>query len=206
PAAGLYSLLYETTPLFSFLRVPSRFGLIVVLALTVFGGIAVSALLRRTSRPAILFSVVMLCAGGALLSPVPVRDVPPIEPVYEKLSTLPPGPVIEMPYFYLDYMFPRNTYYMLQSTAHWMPLVNGYSDFMPPDFLANVMTLAPFPSRDSIKLLAARRVRYAVFHRHWYNHDNWRDVTARLKEFEPYLNRVYADHETRLYEIVGTPP
>ena len=25
--------------------------------------------------------------------------------------------------------------YMLNSTAHWMPLVNGYSDYIPPDFV-----------------------------------------------------------------------
>jgi hypothetical protein len=95
---------------------------------------------------------------------------------------------------------------MLQSTTHWMPLVNGYSDFMPRDFLDNVMTLAPFPSRDSLKLLGARRVRYAVFHKYWYNESNWHDVTARLKEFAPYLKPLYADEGTRLYEIVGTPP
>jgi hypothetical protein len=206
PAAGLYSVLYATMPWFSWLRVPSRFGLILVFALSVLGGLAVSALLRRRSRPALAFALLATCACAELLTPHNMRDVPPIEPVYTTLKTLPPGPVIEMPYFYRDFMFPRHTYYMLQSTTHWMPLVNGYSDFMPPDFLANVMTLAPFPSRDSLKLLGDRHVRYAVFHKYWYNDPNWHDVTTRLKEFAPYLKPLYADDGTRLYEIVGTPP
>jgi len=206
PGAGLYSLLYTTMPFFSWLRVPSRFGLVVVLALSVLGGLGVSAMLRRTSRPAIVFAVLAFCACAELLTPLNMREVPKTEPVYTTLETLPPGPVIEMPYFYLDFMFPRHTYYMLQSTTHWMPLVNGYSDFMPPDFLANVMTLAPFPSRDSLKLLGSRHVRYAVFHKYWYNDPNWHDVTARLKEFEAYLRPLYADEGTRLYEIVGIPP
>jgi hypothetical protein len=206
PPAGLYSLLYATMPLFSWLRVPSRFGLIFVFALSVLGGLAVSALLRRRPRPAAAFVLLAACACAELVTPLNMREVPPLEPVYKTLRTLPPGPVIEMPYFYLEFMFPRHTYYMLQSTTHWMPLVNGYSDFMPADFLANVMTLAPFPSRDSLKLLGERHVRYAVFHKYWYNDANWHDVTARLKEFDPYLRPLYADEGTRLYEIVGTPP
>jgi hypothetical protein len=126
--------------------------------------------------------------------------------VYRTLATLPRGPVIEMPFFYLEYMFPRHTNYMLSSTAHWMPLLNGYSDYMPPDFLANVMMLAPFPSRDAFKLLEPNAVRYAIFHMYWYNPENQRDVLTRLKEFEPYLRPLYLDEDTRLYEIVGFPP
>jgi hypothetical protein len=34
-----------------------------------------------------------------------------------------------------------------------MPLVNGYSDFIPPDFTEHVLTIAPFLSRDAFKLL-----------------------------------------------------
>jgi hypothetical protein len=95
---------------------------------------------------------------------------------------------------------------MLQSTTHWNPLVNGYSDYMPPDFVANVMTIAPFPSRDSLKLLEPNKVRYAVFHRYWYNDENWHDVVRRLKEFEAYLRPLDDRENTRLYELVGFPP
>jgi len=206
PAGRLYSWFYAIIPVFTWLRAPSRFGLIVVFALAVLGGVAVSAWLRRVRRPAMALAVVVTLASAELLVPLNMPEVPPIEPVYQRLATLPRGPLIEMPFFYLDYMFPRHTYYMLQSTTHWMPLVNGYSDYMPPDFVANVMTLAPFPSRNSLKLLEQRRVRYALFHRYWYNHENWRDVTARLKEFDAYLKPLYKDEGTRLYEIVGFPP
>jgi hypothetical protein len=95
---------------------------------------------------------------------------------------------------------------MLASTAHWMPLVNGYSDYIPADFTDNVMTLAPFPSRDAFKLLEPKRVRYVVFHMYGYNTENRNDVLARLKQFAPYLRPLYDDGGTRLYEIVGFPP
>jgi hypothetical protein len=206
PRAGLYAALYRTMPLFVWLRAPSRFGLIVVFGLAVLGGLAVSAWLRRRTRPGAAFALLAALGCAELAVPLNMPEVPATEPVYARLKALPPGPVIELPFFYLDYMFPRHTYYMLQSTTHWNPLVNGYSDYMPPDFLANVMTLAPFPSRDSLKLLEPNHVRYAVFHRYWYNDENWRDVVTRLKEFEKYLRPIYDGENTCLYEIVEYPP
>jgi hypothetical protein len=205
PAGRLYSWLYAVIPVLAWLRAPSRFGLIVVLALSVLGGVAVSGWLGRVKRPAVALTALLGLAGAELLVPLNMPEVPPVEPVYQALARLPRGPLIEMPFFYLDYMFPRHSYYMLQSTQHWMPLVNGYSDYIPADFLANVMTLAPFPSRGSLKLLEPGKVRYALFHRYFYNDENWRDVTARLKEFDACFKPLYQDQGTRLYEIVGFP-
>jgi len=206
PKAGLYAALYRVIPLFAWLRAPSRFGVVVSLSFCVLGAVAVARWLRSLRRPGVAFAALLTLGCAELLVPLNMPEVPPLEPVYSTLRTLPPGPVIEMPFFYLDYMFPRHTYYMLQSTSHWNPLVNGYSDYMPPDFLAAVMTLAPFPSRDSLHALASHKVRYAVFHMYWFNAENTRDVLGRLKEFEPYLRPIYIDEGTRLYEIVGSPP
>ena len=43
--------------------------------------------------------------------------------------------------------------------------MNGYSDYIPPDFRELAVTLAPFPSRESFDALKKRRVRYIVVHR-----------------------------------------
>ena len=105
--------------------------------------------------------------------------VPPVAPAYRMLATLPRGPVIEMPFFYPAVGLFQHAKYMLASTSHWMPLVNGYSDFIPPDFRDHVMTLAPFPSRDAFKILEPGRVRYAVFHMNGYNTENRNEVHGR---------------------------
>jgi hypothetical protein len=94
---------------------------------------------------------------------------------------------------------------MLQSTRHWMPLVNGYSDYLPPDFLDHVLTLAAFPSRQSLRLLGPEHVRYAIIHRYWYGDDTWATVVPRMQELAPYLKLLYKDEGTQLYEIVGFP-
>lgn len=206
PPAHVYSALYAVVPVFVWLRAPSRFGLIVVFALSVLAGVAVSAWLRRVRRPALALAVLALFASSELIVPLNMPDVPPVQPVYHTLATMPPGPVIEMPFYYPEVGLHQHTKYMLASTSHWMPLVNGYSDHIPEDFLTNVHTLAPFPSRDAFRILEPNRVRYAVFHMYGYDAENRRDVLGRLKEFEAYLRPLYVDADTQLYEIVGFPP
>jgi hypothetical protein len=206
PDAGLYAVLYHAVPLLVWLRVPGRFGLVVVFALSVLAGVALTALLSRARHQTMLGAAIAVVAAAELAVPLDFRQVSPVAPAYRLLSTLQRGPVLEMPFYYRSVDFPQHVKYMLASTAHWMPLVNGYSDYVPADFVTNVMTLAPFPSRDAFKLLESRSVRYAVFHMYGYNTENRNDVLGRLKEFAPYLRQLYVDDETQLYEIIGYPP
>ena len=206
PAGGLYTALYETLPPFAWLRAPARFGLIVAFALSVLAGAAISSFAQRFSKPCLAGAILALAAGVELLVPSNLREFGGFEPVYRTLATLPKAPVIELPFYYLEGMFPLHTRYMLNSTTHWMPLVNGYSDYIPPDFVATVMTLAPFPTRPAMKLLEPLKVRYAVFHMYGYNAENRHDIEVRLEELRQYFRPLYADEGTRLYEIVGFPP
>ena len=206
PRAGFYSVLYRLVPVFSWMRAPARFGLIVTLALCVLAGLALSRLFSRTRHATAIALVLAALTAGELATTWPMVDVGGVEPVYRVLARLEPGPILEMPFWYLEPMFPRHTYYMLQSTRHWMPLVNGYSDYLPPDFLEHVLTLAAFPSRDSLKLLEASRVRYAIIHRYWYGDDTWATVAPRMQQFAPYLKLIYKGEGTELYEIAGFPP
>ena len=212
PAAGLYSVLYSAVPMFAWLRAPSRFGVLVVFALSVLAGAGVSVLLRemfdrRDRRYATSVACVLaIAAAGELVVPLRMPETRPVDRAYRVLADSPRGAVIEMPFYYPEVGLFQHAKYMLASTAHWMPMVNGYSDYIPPDFVDHVLTLAPFPSRDAFKLLEPNRVRYAVFHMYGYNTQNRNEVLARLKQFEPYLRPLYMDDYTRLYEIVGFPP
>jgi hypothetical protein len=206
PAAGLYSVLYRSVPGFGLLRAPGRFCVVVALGLAVFAGLAIARLLERMPRATAVGCALALLTAAELKVPLNLPEAQPLEPVYRVLATLPRGAVIEMPFFYPAVGLFQHTKYMVASTAHWMPLVNGYSDYIPPDFYDHVMTLAPFPSRDAFKVLEPGRVRYAVFHLYGYNDENRREVIARLEQFAPYLRPLYHDEATRLYEIVGFPP
>jgi 4-amino-4-deoxy-L-arabinose transferase-like glycosyltransferase len=205
PDAGLYSVLYNVMPGFSLMRAPIRFALPVAFGLSVLAGLAVHALLPHVRRPAIVgASLVALAIADHSVS-LRFPTVPPPPPAYEALARLPRAPVIEMPFFERPAFYSRHTIYMLMSTLHWMPLVNGYSDYTPPEFEANARDLAPFPFPPAFA--AARRlgVRYAMFHLSVYDAKTRAEVEERLLEFAPYLRPMYIDADTRLYEIAGFP-
>jgi hypothetical protein len=97
---------------------------------------------------------------------------------------------------------------MLSSTAHWMPLIDAYSDYIPADFTASLDTLGDFPNQQAFTLLASMRAKYVVFHVDRYGTDAMTRLRHQLAEFGPYLRKRYADDDSWLYEIVGfpTPP
>ena len=206
PAAGLYTVLYRTVPAFALLRAPGRFAIVVAFGLAVLAGVAVAHLLARIRAATAVGVALAIVTAAELVVPLRLPDAPPAEPVYKVLATLPRHGVIEMPFYYHAVGLFQHTKYMPASTAHWMPLVNGYSDYIPPDFHENAEVLKFFPSRDAFKILETIGARYAVIHLYGYNDENRRDALARLKEFAPYLRPLYKDDATRLYEIVGFPP
>jgi len=205
PAAGLYSALYRVVPVFAWLRAPGRFGLVVVFGLAVLAAFGVDAVCRsgRRTIAAVLIAAITFVE---LVPPFRWVPAPAVAPVYRMLASLPRGPVIETPFYYPQVGLFQHTKYMLASTSHWFPLVNGYSDYTPPDFLDNVMVLAAFPSGYAFRVLKPLGVRYAVLHMYGYNTQNRGDVLERLAQYSQYLRPIYVTDDTRLYEIVGYPP
>jgi hypothetical protein len=94
---------------------------------------------------------------------------------------------------------------MLNSTVHWKPLINGYSDYIPPDFRESAPILRSFPSAEAFRVLAATRPRYAVFHMGLYGPDDRAAAAAGIVEFARFLRPLHTDDDVHLYEIVGFP-
>jgi hypothetical protein len=207
PDAGLYLLFYKVIPIFSFLRAPSRMGILLTLSLVVFAASAISALLSKAPRQTLAAAAISLLAIADLFT-APLsqfRSPEPLSRVYTVLSMLPRGAVAEFPYWYERYDFPRHAYYMLNSTAHWQPLINGYSDHIPADFRRSVLALSSFPSRESFAILARARARYVVFHLDMYNARLRERLFERLKTYEPYLRPIAKEQSVWLFEIVEWP-
>jgi len=164
----------------------------------------IANMLRRSSKPALAAAVLLLFAAAEHISAFRFTDVPPLEPAYRVLAMQPPGALIEMPPLSAAKAYTR-TQYMLNSTVHWMPLVNAYSDYTPEDFSRNLGVLAGFPSAAAFEVLPAG-VRYATFHIEEYKKNGVMDtLTNSLEAFSPYLRRVYADDRIWLFEITGRP-
>lgn len=206
PAAGLYSLLFRL-PLFSFLRAPSRFGLIVSLALAVLSALALQRLFHRFSPRgraigAALVGVLALLDVNVL--PFPWERAQRIPTPYATLSQAPRGIVAEFPYYGERPVFHLHTQYMLFSTAHWMPMINGYSDHIPQDFRDTVGALSTFPSHEAFAVLRRARVRYIGVHWDMFG-PRAEGARERMTRYVPYLRTLASDDTMTLYEIMAFP-
>ena len=175
--------LYQVVPVFSWLRAPSRLGLVVVLALAVLGGFARAGArgARGAARRCVGARSSLLAMADVCVAPLFMVEARPVAPAYESLRKWPYGPVAEFPFFYLRMDFPRHAEYMLYSTAHWKPLINGYSDHIPPDFRAMVVPLSSFPNPESFAILKQLRARYVVFHLNLYDRRAVVELKARIE-------------------------
>jgi len=168
-----FSLLTSLTGLTLF-RTPARFALLVTLSLAMLGSLGARALLSRgrvgslaTWSLIVIFLFESFPAYYELGKPEPA----PTPAVYRMLAELPPGPVVSLP-TWADTPLPMfEADYQLFSTVHWLPIVNGYSRLMPPDYAETMRQLSTFPSADAARRMRHLGVRYVVFHANRYNRD-----------------------------------
>ena len=204
PTAGLYRVLYYL-PAFTFLRAPSRLGLIVVLCLAIFSALALRHLLA--SLPPVwrrLAAGVAVALAIGDMAVFPLRSwyrAPDLPAPYAALARSPRAPLAEFPFYGERIAFPLHAQYMLFSTAHWMPLINGYSDVIPADFREAAAVLDGFPSSDAFTMLARRRARYIAIH--WDMYAGREDeIRRRLAPFAGNLRLIADDPRMTLYEVV----
>jgi hypothetical protein len=206
PRAGLYRILYYL-PTFSFLRAPSRLGLIVTLVLALFACVTVRAMSEAAPprrRP--LIGAIALAAAIADVAVFPIGWVtaPAIPAGYATLTHRSRATLAEFPFYGDRIAFPLHAQYMLFSTAHWLPLVNGYSDVIPADFREAAPVLDSFPSREAFAVLARHRVRYIAVH--WDMYVNRKEeIRRRLERYLPNLNTLASDDRMTVYEVIAYP-
>ena len=206
PKGGLYTVLHESIVLFSWLRAPARIGIVVTLALCVLAGMAIDRLVRSLRRGQLITgALVVVALADLFVAPLDLRDAPPLPQAYRVLAQVPYGPVAEFPFFYRSIDAHRHAEYMLWSTFHWRPLINGYSDYIPPEFSKMLIPISSFPTPESFGILHRLSARYVIFHINLYHHLAWKDVAERIEINKDYLRPLCKEGSVWLYEIVGWP-
>ena len=206
PAAGLYRVLFYL-PTFSFLRAPSRLGLVVVLCLALFATFALKALieLAGTRWRSLVTAIAIAAAIGDLgIYPLKWFRAPEVPAGYAVLASQPRAPLAEFPFYGERIAFPLHAQYMLFSTAHWMPMVNGYSDVIPLDFREAAPILDSFPSDAAFATLARRRVRYIAVHWDMFA-GRGNEIRDRLARYLPNLRALHEDDRMSVFEVVKYP-
>ena len=174
--------------------------------LAILASLALRRLTPAAGRRGIYVSATLALAAIIELNvvPFPWERALPVSTNYRILAGMPRAAVAEFPFYGERIAFPLHAQYMVLSTTHWMPLVNGYSDYIPKDFREAAAVLDSFPSNDTFGVLQKHRVRYVTIHWDMYG-PRAEETRTKLKAFERYLRTLGVDDKMSLYEIVGFP-
>ncbi|NQW05196.1 MAG: hypothetical protein HQ485_14405 [Acidobacteria bacterium] len=196
-------------PGLNFIRVPSRFWILGILALAVLGAFGFERLSRQWTarRRTVAASVVALLLVGEFVM-APIESTPFVfdtTAVDRWLDTQPkPFAIAEVPVSSSDDEARRAevaTQYMLHTLAHYQPTVLGYSGSEPADYKSVYEDLIEFPSDKSIEHLTARGVTYVVVHLEYHSDEYRREYEARLATFSDRLQLVHQDGLGRVYRL-----
>lgn len=198
-------------PIFSLVRFPIRYHIVVVLslaALAAYGTAWLRRLLKYQGRLRAAFALAcallafMFVEFSALFmpfEPVPVGAAVP--QVYRDLANMERGVVLEAPTPKLvnfpDYEDPlvinygnvdnainaafREQLAIYYTTYHWQKLVNGMSGYYPLFYRRALAEMVSFPSRRSLSFLCALGVRYLVLHWDYFPGNSGQAVRAYLE-------------------------
>ncbi len=207
PDAGLYTLLYNTLPVFSFLRAPIRIGVLITLVTGVLAALALTWLSARVRafRPAGL-ALITIAVIESWVGPLQLAAAPEVPAVYERLARMPRAGVAEFPYYRGSTERFLNTDYMLMSTFHWQPILNGYSDHFPPDYYTSRPVLDQFPSQAAVDLMREKGVRWVVVHYDRYSRARAAEIRLQLGSANLGMRLVEDGPSWSLYEIIWPMP
>jgi len=202
PPFGLYRLGYALIPGFDLIRVPSRFFLLTLTALSALAALG----LDRVRRPAVAWALVAV----AIFECVPVAWDSPHDPIVTPpvdawLATQPmPFRVVELPIPLPDHSVRQARFhseYMIHGAAHWQPMVNGYSSLVPPLHLKLYEELHEFPTESGLAELDRLGVDYVVVHTDMYQPDRWAEKERAIAGFGSRIRLLKVDGEGRAYQL-----
>ena len=197
-------------PGFNFIRVPSRFILLVMLCLGMLAAAAFDALTARRLRSRVIAATVVSLLLLAEYSSHPFDGVPftiDVPAIDRWLATQPtPFAIAEVPVPSAGdrgALERSQTRAMLHSTAHWQKTIHGYSGVRRPLHDQLYRELAEFPGGRSIDALRGVGVTYVVVHSDDYDPEAWQRVEPRLAESRD-LRLVHAEGAGRVYAITSS--
>jgi hypothetical protein len=211
---GPFALLRTLVPVFQMIRVTSRAGIFLALPLAILGARALQAL---GWRPLAAGAIAALALAETLIVPIPMpewtkiidtRQAPPA--VYPWLADQPGRePIVHLPMLDVRGLERRPRFhesvYMVYSTLHWRPLVNGYAGIEPREYVRLRELAAGFPSSEFAAAMRAVGVRYVVLHRAGYGPNQWPRIEEALPSSTREFRPVAAFGDDRVFELAAGP-
>ena len=196
PSFGLFSLLHRYFPPYQGLRVPSRAGVLVLLAVSILAAIGLTRIRNRAVQWALVAVVALECFAG----PLPWQMTAPAPPpLYEQLASAgEEGALVELP-FPPPEQFQDNAIFVYRSIPHRRPLVNGYSGFVPESYRRSHQWLMREELASGLERMRALGVRFLLAHEARLGPRMLRQL--RAAERDGLLQLLGQDGPDRLYRI-----
>jgi hypothetical protein len=205
PALPFYRWLHEHVPLLQGIRGAARFGYLALLAiagLAAFGLAGVRARCRATGRGQLAFGLSLACLAGvhieALVAPVEYMTFAGVPPIYRALREAGNAVVVEVPIPPADRIV-RNAPVVLATTAHWRPVVNGYSGFVPRGYAERADRIGTFPAPTALDELRRLGVTHVVV-----NLGEAPELADQLASMPEFVT-VATGHPRRIYRLRTLP-
>jgi hypothetical protein len=167
PSWPFFPALHAAIPLFQAVRAVHRIGQVALLMIAVLAGFGVAALAHHLGRsrawPAVSVAMVLLVNGEAMRAPMGYVWFDRVPAVYDVLAKDPDAVIVEMP-FPMPQQWFLNGLYMVNSTSHWRPMLNGYSSYRPASYYESYEIMQQFPADASLGALRERGVTHVVVH------------------------------------------
>jgi hypothetical protein len=214
-APGPWALLRDNFSVFEMIRVTSRAGALFALPLAM---LAAKGLTVLHPRPIALGVIGALGLAETIIVPIPMpewskiidtRREPP--PVYRWLAEQPGRDVIvHLPMFDVYALERRPAWhesiYMVYSTHHWKPMVNGYAGIEPRGYVDIRNLMMSFPSEEFLDALREVGVRYIVVHRGGYGPNQWARMQKRMPDaVDRSIVKVVSLEGDTVYELLPKP-
>jgi hypothetical protein len=227
-ATPVYGWLFAVFPPMQGLRAAARFGNLFLLAVAVLGGMGLATILppkggsheiakgnggsqeisQERSRGFRLQAegrwlgvvLVVLINIESLRAPITYHTFHGIPDVYGLLASE-PGPVVlaEQPFFPRWAIF-QNSHYVLASTAHWRPLMNGYSGYTPETYQKYADAFWYFPTDWAIQAMKDAGVTHVMVHPAAFHKDHQAVVPILDRRADFELLAIGPD-DIRLYRL-----
>jgi hypothetical protein len=170
----VYGWIYHVFPPMHGLRAAARFGNLFLLGMSALAGLGLAALRTKRSHwprmTALAIALVVAANLEALRAPFEYRQFEGIPRVYTLLAREPAVVLAEVPFYPRQAVF-ENAEYVLNSTAHWRPLMNGYSGYTPASYGRYADDFWYFPEERAIQAMRRAGVTHVMVHPARFGHE-----------------------------------
>jgi hypothetical protein len=169
----VYPVFRRLLPPYQGLRVPARFGMLVLTMLSVLAAVGWSTMsiaFGHRRRAPLLAALVLLLMTIETAANVPVRAMPhQAPPIYRFLATLPPTVIAHAPLPRSNRLPGFDADFIYFGQYHRHEMVNGNSGFYPPSYVRLLDAARDLPSDSAIDALRGAGVEFLLVHERYFD-------------------------------------